>query len=212
MVEKILQGYMEKLHSQIRDEIREFVQYSLEPEDGTTNDYFLSLSINTKKPKQYKIEVDDEEIKITDVSSSKGNKIDENELVKALEEVAKKYRKLCTSAEIPPINPATKKLLEIAKGIRKEFPEDIRWLTKIEQPGKEVFLIFPRNLEEIQKENPQGRCKIEFTWKNKVLLNTYEGVNNDDTKKENWELFGEKLEATKTLIKFLEELLKELEN
>ena len=140
MVEKILQGYMEKLHSQIRDEIREFVQYSLEPEDGTTNDYFLSLSINTKKPKQYKIEVDDEEIKITDVSSSKGNKIDENELVKALEEVAKKYRKLCTSAEIPPINPATKKLLEIAKGIRKEFPEDIRWLTKIEQPGKEVFL------------------------------------------------------------------------
>lgn len=211
MIKKILQGYMDKLHNLIPDEIREFVKYTIEFQEGTENDFYISLFINADKPKKYQIRVDNEKIKVTDISPGKVKSIEENDFLQEFKTILEKYKKLCNKAEIPAINPATKKLLTVAKEIRNEFPEEIRWLAKIEQSEKKVTLTFPRNLEEVQKENPQGRCKIEFTWKNEIILTTYEGIHNDEIQ-EPWEILGERLKATKALIGFLQELLKKLEN
>lgn len=201
MIEKILKGFIEKLYNLIPNEIREFVQYSLEPEDGTTNNYFISLSINTNKPKQYKIEIDDEEIKITDVSVEKAKNISEDELIKELETIAKKYQKLCNKAEIPMINPATKKLLEAAKRIRNKAPEGIRWgmKTNIQKNGY-VVLTFPMDRSQIQTGNYNGKCILWFTGNSMFLEASYREKGNID-------LHGEIKENEKTFSRFLKTLV-----
>ncbi len=205
MIKKILEGYIEKLYNLIRDEIREFVEYSLEPVDGTTNDYFISLSINTNKPKQYKIEVDDDEIKITDVSTEKTKNINEEELIKEFEEVAKKYKKLCASSEIPPINPAIKKLLEVAKKTKNKLPLEVRWLTKITEEKNRIILIFPQNLFEIQKETPKGEYIMDFS-KNGTISILFYGESCEKLRRKDYD----EKEGKEKLMEFLKDLVKKL--
>ncbi len=201
MIEKILKGFIEKLYNLIPNEIREFVQYSLEPEDGTTNNYFISLSINTNKSKQYKIEIDDEEIKITDISAEKTKNITENELIKELETIAKKYQKLCNQAEISVINPATRQLLEIAKRIRNKAPKEIRWGMKINiEKNGYVILTFPMDRSQVQTSNYNGKCILWFVGNSIFLEASY-------WKKKNIDLSGELKGIEKTFSRFLKTLV-----
>lgn len=201
MVEKILQGYMEKLHNLIRDEIRDFVQYSLEFQEGTENEFYIFLSINTNQPKKYQIRVDGENIKFTDVSIGKAKVIDEERLIKDLETVAENYIKLCNKAEIPTINPSTKKLLEIAKNIRNEIPEEIRWRTEtIISPNGFVTLKFPKSKQEIQVNIYTGECILWFIG-NLVFLEAVYRIEKDEI-----HLHGKVEENKKKFTKFLKKI------